>query len=214
MAGVGLVLLWMATQSMPWIDVSGGTLDLAATNTLLEPTGKYPVVEWFADWGWKLLFAYVLMAGVLATLFNPKSSGLRTLLWLPLTGPFALFNLTDRGGTAAPRVLGVLAMLPAAGLLAAVTVDLMVAPELDLEPNFENLAPEDLEGIDPSVLEDPSSVDPGSLDPGTLDALSDAGVGVNWQGFTRDDLGQAVYASFGAVALVGAGCIIGTRKAT
>lgn len=199
---------------MPWIDVPGDRLNLGETSDLLDPTGKYPVVVWFAGWGWKLLFAYVLMVSVLATLFNPKSSGLRTLFWLPLMGPFALFNLTDRGGTAAPRVLGVLAMLPVAGLLAAVTVDLMVAPELDLQPDFENVAPEDLEGIDPAVLEDSSSVDPGSLDPGTLDALSDAGVGVNWQGFARDDLGQAVYVSFGALALIGAGCIIGTRKST
>lgn len=203
---------------MPWIDTSGTTWTLSELGFTAETLGQFRVVRWYAEWGWKLLAAYVLLAAVLSTMVNFTSSGLRTLLWLPLVGPFAFFNLTDRRGTAAPRVLGALAMLVPAAVLGAVWVDLLVEPEIDPavevpDLDLENVDPQDLasrqELPDPETLRELQDIqDGGNVDIDTLAAL-----GVDWRGYGTDEIGNGLWMSFGALAVVAVGAVAGTRSA-
>jgi hypothetical protein len=216
-AGIGLVLLWSATQSMDWVE----SATLSEFGATAEQIDGYRVVRWYADWGWKLLVAYVLFVAVLSTLVNLTSRLARTLLWLPLVGPFAFFNLTDSKGSAAPRVLGALAMLGPAALLGAVWVDIRVEPEIDPQVEVPS-------GIDAEALEageiDPEDVDPESLpDPETLQRLREmqdadsvdldslASLGFEWQGYSNDQIGSGLWLSFAGLAIVGIGAIVGTR---
>jgi hypothetical protein len=223
-AFAGLVVLWVALQSMPWIDSGAGSSDLSQLGATADALGQYRLVAWFADWGWKLLAAYVVAVALAATLVSPTSRGARTLLWLPLAGPFALFNLTDGDGSAAPRVLGLLAMLAPAAVLGAVLADLLVEPQID--PSVQ--APSEL-SIDPDALEQSGltqeDLAEGRLDPQTVQDLATAGgldnvglqdladLGLDWRGFAVGEIGNGLWASFGALAAVGAGAAIGTRSA-
>jgi hypothetical protein len=223
-AFAGLVALWIALQSMPWLDSASGNSNLSQLGATADALGQYRVVAWFADWGWKLLVAYVIAVAVAATLVTPTNRGARTLLWLPLAGPFALFNLTDRDGSAAPRVLGLLAMLAPAAVLGVVLADLLVEPQID--PSVQ--APSEL-SIDPDALEQSGltqeDIAEGRLDSGTLQDLVAAGgldnvglqdlasLGLDWRGFALGEIGTGLWASFGGLAIVGAGAAIGTRSA-
>lgn len=222
-AGIGLVMLWMATTSMTWIKVPDQTLsEFGASTEDLDGFG-YRVVRAYAEWGWKLLIVYVVLVAVLATLVNPTSRLVRTLLWLPLVGPFAFFNLTDGKGSAAPRVLGAMAMFVPATVLGAVWVDLRVEPDVDPQVEIP-------EGVDAEALEsgniDPEDFDEGSLpDAETLERLKEiqgvdsvspedlAALGVEVEGYSNDEIGKGLWLSFGGIAIVAAGAIVGTRAA-
>lgn len=221
-AVLGLVLLWSATDSMTWIGASGESFTLSELGAMAELLDGYHVVRWYADWGWKLMAAYVLFAAVLATLVNLTSRLARTLLWLPLVGPFTFFNLTDGKGSAAPRVLGAMAMFVPAAVLGAVWVDLRVEPEIDPQVDVSEL---DLEALQNGDI-DPEDVDPETLpDPETLEQLQEmqgvdsispddlATLGVEWEGYSNDEIDSGLWLSFAGLAVVGIGAIVGTRAA-
>lgn len=216
------MLLWMATQSMAWIDSASSTLTLSELGYTWETLGKFRIVRWYADWGWKLVVAYVIYVAVLATLVNLTSSLARTALWFPVVGPFAFFNLTDRRGTAAPRVLGALAMLAPAAVLGAVWVDLLVEPELD--PSVEVPSDLDIDNIDQEALANRDDLpDPEALREleqefenardGSVDLDTLAALGVDWRGYSTDQIGRGLWMSFAGLAVVGAGAVVGTRAA-
>lgn len=215
-AGAGLLLLWMATRSMPWIDDAANRWDLGELGATVDALGQFRVVRWYADWGWKLVVTYVVLVAVLSTLVNPTSRAARTLLWLPLVGPFALFNLTDGDGKAAPRVLGALAMLVPAAVLGAVLVDLLVEPEIDPSveiPSDLSLDQEDLAGREDLPDAETLQELEGLTDLSDVDLDTMAALGLDWRGFATDELGNGLWVSFGALAVVGAGAIVGTRSA-
>lgn len=218
-AGAGVILLWMATQSMAWIDSAENTWTLSELGFTAEALGQFRIVRWYADWGWKLVAAYVVFVAVLSTLVNLTSSAARTLLWLPIVGPFAFFNLTDRKGTAAPRVLGALAMLAPAAVLGAVWVDLLVEPEVN--PSVEIPSDLDLENLDQEDLANGDDLpDQETLqeladmrDAGSVDLDDLAALGVDWRGYGSDEIGSGLWMSFAALAVVAAGAVVGTRAA-
>lgn len=199
-AAAGVIVLWVATQSLAWIDSAASTLTLTELGHTAEGLGEFRFVRWYADWGWMVLAGYVTYVAVLATLVNPTSRAVRTLLWLPVAGFFAFFNLTDSDGKAAPRVLGALTMLVPAALLGAIWVDLLVDPKLD--PSLEGVS------VSEPDQQDLANGDAGSVDIDALETL-----GVDWRGFSSGEIGNGLWLSFAALAIVAVGAVAGTRAA-
>lgn len=220
-AVIGLGVLWWATQSLSWIE--DATLSEFAEGA--DWLDQFQVVQWYADWGWKLVTAYVVLVAVLATLVNLTSRLARTLLWLPLVGPFAFFNLTDGKGSAAPRVLGAIAMFAPAAVLGAVLVDLLVEPEFDPPAGLSavdvealeagEIDPEDvnLEDVDPESLPDEESLRQlEELQQGEINLDNLTAVGLGNQGYSTGEIGQGLWASFAGLVIVAVGAIVGTRS--
>lgn len=159
-AALGVLMLFFASTSMNWIDVSeersgapgGVSMDLSEARDMAEFNETMPILEWYGNTGWILVFLYVLATAVFATLLNPSHKGARSAIWAVLYIPFpfapvlgaglGFINLADDDGRVAPRILGASAMVAPAFPLVMVWIDLL--NDFDSDFDSAGLASQDI----------------------------------------------------------------------